>query len=78
MTGSGRRKGEYPVPAGAQTHACPHCGADIVLRKTASGAWQPLSAATVVERYGYRFALAHYRDCTPAQQLRARRGPRRR
>jgi hypothetical protein len=57
------RKGEYLIPAGARDGACRSCGADVLWITTAKGSAMPLSAATIEERDGDRYALSHFADC---------------
>lgn len=59
----GARKGEYAVPQGATPVRCRSCGAGMIWVKTAAGRAMPLSVATIEERDGSRFALAHFSDC---------------
>lgn len=57
------RKGEYPLPDGADLAECRSCGAAIVWTRTSNGRAMPLSVATVVEREGQKWALSHFADC---------------
>lgn len=57
------RKGEFLVPAGARSGTCRSCKAPVIWTVTIKGAHMPLSAATVQERDGQQYALAHFADC---------------
>src|SRR6476660_4136667 len=57
------RHGEYIVPKGARHGYCRSCGRGIAWTKTPAGRPMPLSRASVIERDGVRYALAHFVDC---------------
>lgn len=57
------RRGEYPLPDAAEAVACKSCGAPVVWMRTANGRPLPLSVATIEERGGVKFAVAHFADC---------------
>lgn len=64
----GARKGEYQLPPNAIPVSCQSCGAGMVWIKTAKGKALPLSVATIEERDGEKFALAHFVDCKDAKE----------
>ena len=64
----GARTGEYAIPADPYTATCRSCGAAMIWVKTAAGKAMPLSAATIEERDGQRFALAHFADCPNSRE----------
>lgn len=64
----GARIGEYEVPANGAIATCRSCGAVMVWTKTHKGRAMPLSVATVEERDGTRYALAHFVDCLDAKK----------
>ena len=64
----GARIGEYAIPANPQTATCRSCGAGMIWVKTPAGKAMPLSAATIEERDGQRFALAHFVDCPQSKE----------
>ena len=57
------RKGEYLIPPGARSGTCRSCKAPVIWTITPKGAHMPLSEATIQERDGQRYALAHFSDC---------------
>ncbi len=65
---TGQRAGEYAIPPGARPVRCKSCDARIVWAITEGGHPIPLSLATVEERDGVRYALAHFADCPEAKQ----------
>lgn len=64
----GARRGEYELPEIATPTTCRSCGAAMVFIKTAQGKALPLSLATVEERDGKRYALAHFADCPQSKE----------
>jgi hypothetical protein len=64
----GARKNEYIVPDSATPTTCRSCGAGMVFIKTANGKALPLSVATIQERDGQRWALAHFSDCPNSRE----------
>lgn len=70
---TGRRAGEYPIPPNAEPSHCRSCGAAIVWARTEGGRAIPLSLATVAERDGVRYALAHFADCPDAKDWSKKR-----
>lgn len=64
----GARRGEYELPEHATPTTCRSCGASMVFVRTAQGKALPLSLATVEEREGKRWALAHFSDCPNAKE----------
>ena len=64
----GARPNEYPIPVAAALSRCGSCGAGMVWVKTAKGKAMPLSAATIEEREGVRYALPHFVDCPQAKE----------
>lgn len=70
---SGQRAGEYAIPAGAAPSRCRSCDAHIVWARTEGGRSIPLSLATVEEREGVRYALAHFADCPHSKQWSKKR-----
>lgn len=65
---TGERAGEYIVPDQANVGRCRSCQALIVWARTEGGRPIPLSLATVEERGGVRYALAHFADCPQSKQ----------
>ncbi len=65
------RRGEYPVPDSAKISHCKSCGAKIYWTTTENRRPVPLSAATVEEDDGGRYALVHWADCPHASEHRA-------
>jgi ribonuclease HI len=67
------RVGEFEIPEDARPTTCRSCGAGMVFIRTAAGKALPLSLATVVDRGGKRYALAHFADCAQAKEWSKRR-----
>jgi hypothetical protein len=67
------RKGEYAVPEGADIAECRSCGAAVVWTTTINRRPIPLSVASIQERDGMRWALAHFADCAHARDWSRRR-----
>jgi hypothetical protein len=64
----GARRGEYELPPNAIPRTCASCGAGMVWIRTAAGKALPLSVATIEERDGVQYALAHFSDCPQAKE----------
>lgn len=64
----GARPHEYPIGAYPHIAKCGSCGADMIWIKTKAGHAMPLSAKTIEERDGQRFALPHFIDCPDAKE----------
>ena len=64
----GARIGEYIVPEYTQSDTCRSCKAYIIWLVAKGRKWMPLSAATIEERDGVRYALPHFVDCPHAKE----------
>lgn len=62
--------GYYPAPTGGMLATCHSCGAQMIWTITPRRKAMPLSLASVIERAGIRYALAHFADCPDAKAWR--------
>lgn len=67
------RRGEIEVPPGARWRPCSTCGASMALVRSVKGAYIPVSMATIEQRDGKQYALAHFVDCPDASKHRRKR-----
>ena len=57
------RNGEYHVPANAKPDKCATCGAPVMWIVTTRGWEIPLTASSIEQRAGGRYAVSHYLSC---------------